>query len=361
MTKRVLLTVCVLAIGAFVACGRSNGPTSPSTAVGGDGALGPDGSTLKIGAPALVSPASGSQFARNAPIVLTNSNVSGTYATFPVTYELEVRNPAGTLVANPKFPAAAGNTTSFTVTTTLEFDTIYSWRVRATKDTLFGPWSPTRTFRTAVRAGVFGNMVIDPLTEGGTFGQQVGGRFILGQGWQALTVNDGIDYDIDACPNCVLEFDMTNINEGEGVCCMADMKLVSMGDRGAFSNFGVFRDHPWKMHLIQRGDGDGTGLEIIWRNGGTDPEDNPGDHRIKMTCCGPDFHENNVLHWVVEWNPSGYKIGVRTNNGPLVTYLEDGFGGLAYNPPSLRVSLGCYPRSETIPGAIYRNVTVTPR
>ena len=55
------------------------------------------------------------------------------------------------------------------------------------------------------------------------------------------------------------------------------------------------------MHLIQRGDGDGTGLEIIWRNGDTDPEDNPGDHRIKMTCCGPDFKDSSVFHFVLDW------------------------------------------------------------
>jgi hypothetical protein len=361
MSKKILLGVCSLAVGLFVACGRSASPSSPSSSDVADGALGPDGSTLKIGAPGLSSPESGFQFARNTSIVLTFINVSGTYTTFPVTYELEVRNPAGAVIVNQKFGATAGNTTAFTLTASLLADTLYSWRVRATKDALFGPWSGTRTFRTAIALGIFGSTVIDPLTEGFTVGKQKGGRFITGQGWQALTVTDGIDYDITTCPNCVMEFDITNIGKAEGFPFQADLKFMSMGDVGSFGDFGSFRDHPWKMHLVQRADGDGTGLEIIWRNGGTDPTGNPGDHRIKMPCCGPDFRNTSVFHFRVAWDPSGYQISVSTNGGRQEEFLADGFGGLPYRPPNHRISLGCYPRNETIPGSIYRNVTVTPR
>jgi hypothetical protein len=42
-------------------------------------------------------------------------------------------------------------------------------------------------------------------------------------------------------------------------------------------------------------------------------------------------------------------------------WFSGSFGGVAYSPPSHRISLGCYPRQETWRGAIYRNVTVTPR
>jgi hypothetical protein len=362
MKTKILLCVCTLAIGVFVACGKSAAPASPSGAAGAEGNLGPDGATLKIGAPPLSSPANGFQFARNAPIQVTITNVQGTYATFPVTYELELRNSAGTsVITTMKQPAGSGPTTTFTITTSLTADTVFSYRARATKDNLFGPWSATGTFRTPIAVGIFGSTVIDPLTEGFTVGKQKGGHFIQGVGWQATTVNDGIDYDITTCPSCRIEFDLTNVSEGEGVCCNADMKFLSMGDGAAFNSFQDFRDHPWKMHLVQRGDGDGTGLEIIFRNGGTDPEDNPGDHRIKMTCCGPDFRDSSVFHFVIDYSPAGYNISVGTNGGPQVTYLVDGFGGIPYAPPNHRISLGCYPRSETIPGAIYRNVTVTPR
>ncbi len=46
-------------------------------------------------------------------------------------------------------------------------------------------------------------------------------------------------------------------------------------------NFGAFRNHPWKMHLEQRGDGNGTGMKLIWRNGKAG-DGEPGDHDTKI-------------------------------------------------------------------------------
>ena len=364
MPKKLFLALCVSAIALAVACGKTNSPVSPSAAGSGTDA-GPDGSTLKINAPTIVFPTNNVQLARSQPFVVTLNNVNGMFATFPVTYELEIRNANTNQVVgtNRKFPASSGQQTSFTVTDDLAFETNHAARVRATYRNSVGPWSAVGTFRTGPRAvlNTQTGEVFDPLTEGFTVGKQKGGRFIEGVGWQALTRDDGIDYDIPTCINCRVEFDLTNVSEGEGICCERDMKFLSMGDANAFGDFDAFRNHDWKMHLVQRGDGDGTGLEIIWRNGGTDTEGNPGDHRIKMTCCGPDFKDSNVFHFVVEWNPSGYNISVGTNGGPQEPYLVDGFGGIPYAPPNHRISLGCYPRQETIPGSIYRNVTVTPR
>jgi hypothetical protein len=363
MPKKLLVALCVAAVGLVVACGESNSPVSPSPGGSGTDAL-PDGSTLKIVAPRITSPTNNVQISRSSPFVVTLENVNGMFATFPVKYELEIRN-GNTLVASYKFDAAQGSTTSFTVpdTTAWVAETAHTARVRATYRNSFGPWSANGTFRTPPRAFLNAQTgeAFDPLTEGFTVGKQKGGQFIPGVGWQALTRLDGIDYDISTCPNCRVEFDLTNVSEGEGVCCERDMKFLSMGDANTFGDFNAFRDHEWKMHLVQRGDGDGTGLEMIWRNGGTDPEDNPGDHRIKMTCCGPDFKDASVFHFVVEWDSSGYHVSVGTNGGPQVSYLVDGFGGIPYAPPNHRISLGCYPREETIPGAIYRNVTITPR
>jgi hypothetical protein len=371
MPKKILLVLSIAAVGVVVACGKSDLPISPTSSGLGGNALA-DGSTLKINAPTPIAPTNGVQISRSAPFVVTFTNVNGRYANFPVTYELEIRNAAtGAVVANNKFPAQSGANTSFTVPTEFTaFDTIHNWRVRATykqgAQEGFGPWSATASFKSPLRAFLNrqASSAFDPLTEGFTVGQQVGdaGKFIPGVGWQAGATNSGIDYDIATCVSCRVEFDVTNVSEGEGQCCNADLKFLSMGDANAFGSFGAFRDHDWKMHLVQRADGDGTGLEIIWRNGGTDAGGgNPGDHRIKMTCCGPDFRDANVFHFIVDWSPSGYNISVGTNGGPQVAYLVDGFGGIPYAPPNHRISLGCYPRGETIPGAIYRNVSITPR
>lgn len=364
MFKKVSLSLCLLTIAILVACSKG-GPASPTSVPGGAADLGPGGSTLKIAAPSLSGPADGFAyggiFSQNT-VSLTVGNVSGRFASFPVTLEVEVRNPAGAVVATPKVAASSGATTNVTIpNSSLEGNTIYTWRARATYNADFGPWSSLRSFRTAIAAGIFGQIVIDPLTNGMTFGKQRGGRFIQGQGWMSDTVHAAIDYDITpTCESCTLEFDITNISKGEGECCAADLKFISMGSIDDFSSFFGFRDSPWKMQFAQRADGDGTGFEIIWRNGEAGEGDNPGDHAIKIRFGGPDYEDNRVFHFVLKWDHDGYVISAAQDGGPQVVYLEDGFDGIPYAPPNHRISLGCYPRGESFPSAIYRNVRLFP-
>jgi hypothetical protein len=155
-----------------------------------------------------------------------------------------------------------------------------------------------------------------------------------------------------------VEFDITNIGKGEGVCCMADLKFMSMGDATTFNNFGAFRNHRWKMHLNQRGDGDGSGLEVIWRNGRASEDGNPGDHRNIFKFGGPDFRDRSVFHFVVKWTPGGFHISVGVNGGAQVPWLVDGFGNFPYRPPNHRVQLGNVPRGESFPRALYRNIRI---
>ena len=365
LRSKSLLGLSVGVIALTVACAKSANVTSPSSTAAADASAAADGSTLKIGAPTLSAPIDGfvGQPGSTDPITLAMTNVAGKYTAIAVTYEFEVKNPAGTVVQNPK--VAAGTTTTSTVIplSALVADTRYTWRARATSGTAFGPWSNTFTFRTPLGEGIFGNVVFDPLIGGHTVGKQRGGTFLLGQGWEALTLNDSIDYDIPTTSAATIEFDVTNVGYEEGFHYAADLKFLTMGDRNFFGDFGSFRDHPWKMHLVQRADT--KDLEIIWRNGGTDPEGNPGDHRIKKTDdSGPLFGNSVVNHFVLSYDRFGYQISVSSNGGPLKQYLADGFGSDGshpYAPTNHRVSLGCYPRGETIPNAIYRNFKFTPK
>lgn len=364
LRSKSLLALSVSAVALTLACAKSASVTSPSASEAADVAAAADGSTLKIGAPTLTAPLDGfvGTPGSSTPITLSLNNVNGKYTTIAVTYEFEVKNPAGTVVQNPKVVAGASTTSTVIAASALVADTRYTWRARATSGTAFGPWSNTFTFRTPLGEGIFGNVVLDSMLNGKTVGKQRGGHFIVGQGWMADTVDDGIDYDITTMSAGTIQFDITNIGYQEGLPLSKDLKLLSMGDSTSFGDFGSFRDNPWKMHLVQRADN--TGLEIIWRNGGTDPEGNPGDHRIKMPCCGPEFHSDFVNHFVLTYDQFGYSISASTNGGPLIEYLADGFGSsgnLPYAPPNHRISLGCYPRAETIPGAIYRNLRVTPK
>src|SRR5262245_35699388 len=167
MPKKFLLFLCIAAVGLVVACGKSESPTSPSSAVSGTNAL-PDGSTLKIDAPRLISPTNGSQIQRGTTFPVTVQNVQGRYATFPVTYEVEVRNASGAVAVTAMFPAAPGTTTTGSVPAgNLAFETNYTLRVRAAYLQGRGPWSANGTFVSGKRAFLNAQTgaVFDPLTD----------------------------------------------------------------------------------------------------------------------------------------------------------------------------------------------------
>jgi hypothetical protein len=273
-----------------------------------------------------------------------------------------LRDPAGALVSTPKVAAAPGSTTSLKIQAQLQGNVTYSWRARATYNGGVGPWAAMTTFRTQLTSFFQGQRVVDLLIDGHTVGQQHGGQFIPGKGWQSMSLTDGIDYDLPTpLDTGTVEFDITNISSQEGEAFAKDLKFLSMGDASAFGDFGAFRDHPWKMHLVQRADNDG--LEIVWRDGTSSGPD-WNDHRIKKTCCGPPFEDSIVTHFVVKWDPFGYQIYAGTNGAAPELYLAapgdaDGFNQ-EYRPPHHRISLGCYPRGESFVGAIYRNVKITP-
>lgn len=348
MNRRILALFGVSAlVTGVLACSSAN-PAQPVAPTTSNTNAAADGSTLKASAPTPQSPVSGQKLTSTS-VVLSASGAATQYAPAAggLQYRFELRS-GNTLVEQD----VVGGPT-YQVRSQLVGNATYTWRVQAVYQGENGPWSPTASFISADPA-----IVNDPLTNGVTVGRRVGGTFIPGQGWQSLSTSDAIDYDIPTCNDCTVEFDITNIGKGEGVCCNADLKFLSMGDANAFGSFGAFRDHPWKMHLNQRADGDGTGLEIIWRNGGVGDGRNPGDHRIKMLFGGPDFRNSSVFHFVVKWTPGGYDISVGIDGGPQKPYLVDGFGGLPYAPPNHRIELGCIPRNESFNGAIYRNVKI---
>jgi hypothetical protein len=347
MTRRILnlLAVCALAGVAYACDTAKPNPAAPTPTEN----AGPSGTTLKASAPTVQTPVNDTKMTSETVVLTAGGATLQFQSETPVTlqYRFQVFNSAGTMVED-----ALVSGTTRTVAAALVDGVRHTWRVRAETQGEAGPWSSTASFLTRDPS-----LVLDPLTNGRTVGRQIGGVFIPGVGWQSQHPSNGIDYNIPTCDNCTIEFDITNIGKGEGVCCGNDLKFLSMGHAPDFSDFQSFRDHDWKMHMIQRADGDGTGLEMIWRNG-DGGEGNPGDHRVKMTCCGPDWRDSSVFHFVVRWTPAGYHVSVGTNGGPQVPYMEDGFGGVGYNPPNHRVQLGCVPRGEGFPSAIYRNVRI---
>jgi hypothetical protein len=298
-----------------------------------------DGSTLKASAPSLQSPINGVKLTTTTVVLSAGPATPQFAAGVPLQYRFQVMNSAGTIVDQ-----ALVSTTTWTVNATLAPNATHTWRVRSEYLGEAGPWSNLQSFVTVDPA-----IINDPLTNGRTSGQQLGGRFVSG-GWQSNSLTDAINYDVPTCPFCTLEFDLTNVGSQEGFPFEKDLKFVTMGEAGAFGDFNAFRDHPWKMHLVQRADYP-TGLEIIWRNGGSNASGgDPGDHRIKLTDTPIRFNSSSVYHFLLDWDGRGYSIAI---NG--ITVMQDGWDHW-FEPPNFRVSLGCYPRADSFVGAIYRNV-----
>jgi hypothetical protein len=115
------------------------------------------------------------------------------------------------------------------------------------------------------------------------------------------------------------------------------------------------------MHLEQRSDGNGTGMKLIWRNGGSG-DGNPGDHERRNDST-VDWRSETVYRFTLRWSAFGFsvRVGIVNADGTVTgdrEWFSGVFEGRAYAPPLLRISLGCYPRSETMTGAIWRNLRV---
>ena len=149
-----IVTVALLLVGA--GCGQSSPAAPGATATPNDGVgAGPGGITLKAPAPQLVSPSDGTALSSTASgVPLVVGRVQGLNATFPVTFEFDVARQGGAQIDNTRLSQSTSGNTTYTMTRQLDLNTVYAWRVRATYQGAFGPWSPTFTFRTpAIPAG----------------------------------------------------------------------------------------------------------------------------------------------------------------------------------------------------------------
>jgi hypothetical protein len=354
--------VLVLSLTVFAAsCGGGSStpapPTQPTPPV-----------APTLAAPQASSPISG-QALTDSPVTLTVTNArvtAGTVANVRYRFEWSELDsfPADTRTGSRQDIAQGSTSTAYTITDTLKPNARLFWRARAYADAVTSAWSGTESFVTANKGFIIGQSIYDPLTTGVTVGDRHGGAFVDGQGWRADSDSDGIDYTIPTCTSCTLEFEVTNFGRAEGAPVSKDYKWISMGDGPTFGDFAAFRDHPWKMHLEQRSDGNGTGMKVVWRNGVASEGTNPGDHTLRNDIT-VDWRSSVVYRFTLRWTTSSYsvEVGVVNSDGSISdnrTWFSDGFGGIAYAPPTHRISLGTRSRSETMRNAIWRNVRLNP-
>jgi hypothetical protein len=362
--KQLLLICSIAAVSLSLACGQTS-PTSPATAALESTNAGPDGSTLKIGAPTLVAPANGSQIQGNPSLQFTQ--VTGKYTTFPVSYEIELRDGAGNRINMP-----ITSSTTVVVGGTLAFDAVHSWKVRAVQttaqSTAAGPWSSTFTFRTQpaayLRTSPFVE-IFDPIATGQTVGQLMGGAFLIpGVGVKMPTQASWVNYAINnnqggTCifVDCAGEFSLlaTGVDDGSPG---DKSKIMSMQEG---PDIGDITDDDYRMTVELRGKNYGAPGSIACRQIFGDGVSRDCEREQE------DFNDEKWYFWKFTWRTGESRLQVRegSETGRLMYDVIAGPGGgpRPYRPVPLLVHLGQPPGRNglidaTIGGLIVKNVWV---
>lgn len=152
--QRALALTAAVTISFTLACSQaSDAPTSPAGAgiVGTE--AGPDGSTLKVTAPAAVSPAGGVEVSDLDPDLVIN-NSEGRFVNLPLAYVFEVMGEGGQVVYRSQpIPGGLNGSTSHEIDTQLDDDEAHTWRAYAVYSGQRGPMSAAASFKTFNRFG----------------------------------------------------------------------------------------------------------------------------------------------------------------------------------------------------------------
>jgi hypothetical protein len=142
---------------ATIACsgGTPVAPESATSAVPGSSAAGPDGETLKVSKPTLLSPTDNAELATIRP-ELQIGTASAKYASQDFDYEFEIQTSGGATVHKQ----TVNGTTS--TPGDLQTQSTYRWRARAVLGSSVGPWSDFATFKTISIPGCVNGLLLDP-------------------------------------------------------------------------------------------------------------------------------------------------------------------------------------------------------
>src|SRR5262245_61698150 len=132
----VVTAVVSMGLSAAIGCGVQT-PLAPKPAGGTGSGAAADGTTLKVGAPTLVSPINDTEVQVQLP-VLTVSPATGQFTSAPANlqYEFELQNDAGAVITR-----ATVSGTTYTLQADAGTNTAYRWRARAVSGASVGPFS----------------------------------------------------------------------------------------------------------------------------------------------------------------------------------------------------------------------------
>lgn len=361
LQKRVLLCACATVLAVAVACSKQpSTPVSPSSAPDSGAAAAPDGSTLKSNAPTPISPVNGAQ---PDTVVLTASKATGKYSDISPSYEFEIFNAANTRIYTSGVIGGVGsgnNVTHEPPATTFDFDTPYTWRVRAVLQGANGPWSSIGSFRSAVGGYVRGNEVFDPLTNGPSKVINAANdvTWLPGVGVRLNSRQSFVEWKLPVtCTDCEFSAMMTNIGNGSE---QWKTKVMSMLEQGTNTT-----DNRYRVTIDKRSTWVGQGSRIRY----TMCSGLKAGNCDEPVTGAQNWDRTKTYFWKFEWRAGVAKLFVNRDgkNGPAMPGTGGGLTNryeVPYNPTVHLVRLGSVggrSEPETNPGTIVWNVWVSPR
>lgn len=314
---------------------------------GGGSSSGP---SVTISAPALVSPANGSEVSGQVTLTVSNVTVSGGGT---ASYTFQVAEDAGftSMVAQAQnVPEGAGGRTSWTAGS--EFgDAELFWRARASAGGTQGPFSGTGNFRFRGGASTSGKndtvVLFDPLTDGSTLGDVGGGEF-TSEGWKVIASSNFIVYDMETIETGFLEFDIKGLDIRNPT---RDARhLFFMWDPSLGSDMTSNRFRVSLQKLDGRSSINDRWLRLRWITQGRQTD-------VGSTFRGwvPEQTYRVRLEWGREGEVNVVRLFVDERQLMFFQYIRP------YIPQIHRIELGAAGRAESPEGAIYSNVTIGTR
>lgn len=359
--KKAVAYASALVLALAVACSKnSDSPVSPSSAPSGTTDAGPNGETLKASAPNPQSPINGAQADQ---LVFTAGKSSGSFdqgLSAGYSYEFQVLNASNTIVCSQTLAGGSGATVTWTASAcNLEFDTAYTWRVRAAHrndaagQMAFGPWSTAASFKSPVGGYIRGNEVFDPLTKGVTVGEIVGDvTFLPGVGVRLNDFGSHIRYRL---PQTLLNGEFSIIVTGMPTNTEGDKTKVMAMSEGLADLITNDR----RMTVEKRGDPPGI---VAWRMiTHHDQVDTEGAERQEVQ-----FDPSQSYLFTATWN-GAFTVRIQQGGsaGPVIYQKGKHYEG-AYDPDPHYAFVGAPPgrsgiTAASVPGMIVRNVWISSR
>jgi hypothetical protein len=152
MHNRLLALAVAVVTAVSMGCSQSpSAPAAPSPADPASAGALPDGATLKVTAPTLMSPVGGVLVEDLDPDLVIGNSQPMFVPSLPLAYVFEVRNAAGQVVyTSSPIAQGGGGTTRHEIAIDLEPDTNHTWRAWATYQGQRGPFSETAQFTTYI-------------------------------------------------------------------------------------------------------------------------------------------------------------------------------------------------------------------